>query len=56
MNAGVELMLMRGFKLFHQTVHNWIKIFGVTLGLKLRKRRHGTCGKKRHVELLTAVI
>jgi len=35
----VELMVMRGFNLSHQTVHNWVQIFGVELGLKLRARR-----------------
>ncbi len=31
----VELMIMRGFHLSHQTVHNWLQTFGVQLGLKL---------------------
>ncbi len=39
----VELMLMRGFHLSHQTVHNWVQTFGVDLGLnpfhfKMRKK------------------
>ena len=46
----VELMAMRGFYLSHQTVHNWVQTFGVDLGLKLRKRRHGKSGKKWHVD------
>ena len=41
----VELMAMRGFYLSHQTVHNWVQTFGIDLGLKLRKRRHGKSGK-----------
>ena len=28
----VELMVMRGFRLSHQTVHNWVQTFGVELG------------------------
>ena len=46
----VELMLMRGIHLSHQTVHNWIQTFGVELGLKLRARRKGKSGKKWHVD------
>ena len=42
----VELMAMRGFQLCHQTLHNWIRNFGVSLGLKLRERRQGKAGKK----------
>lgn len=46
----VELMVMRGFHLCHQTVHNWIQTFGVKLGLKLRVRRKGKAGAKWHVD------
>ena len=46
----VELMSMRGFHLSHQTVHNWVQTFGVELGLKLRARRKGTSGSRRHVD------
>ena len=46
----VELMVMRGFHLCHQTVHNWVQVFGVELGLKLRTRRKGTAGKKWHID------
>jgi putative transposase len=46
----VELMSMRGFTLCHQTVHNWIQAFGVTLGMKMRDRRRGCVGKKWHVD------
>lgn len=46
----VELMMMRGFHLSHQTVHNWVQTFGVDLGLKLRQRRYGNAGKKWHVD------
>ena len=46
----VELMQMRGISLSHQTVHNWTQTFGVELGLKLRKRRHGKNGKKWHTD------
>ena len=46
----VELMLMRGFHLCHQTVHNWVQTFGIELGLKLRRRRHGKNGNKWHVD------
>ena len=40
LNDVVELMLMRGFNLSHQTLHNWVQKFGIELGLKLRKRRY----------------
>jgi len=46
----VELMVMRGFHLSHQTMHNWVQTFGVELGLKLRERRQGTAGKKWHAD------
>ena len=46
----VELMQMRGIHLSHQTVHNWTQQFGVELGLKLREKRYGQCGKKWHVD------
>jgi len=46
----VELMELRGFHLSHQTVHNWVQTFGVDLGLKLRARRKGQCGKKWHAD------
>jgi len=46
----VELMAMRNISLSHQTVHNWVQIFGVELGLKLRVRRQRKCGKKWHVD------
>ncbi len=46
----VELMKMRGFHLSHQTIHNWVQIFGVALGLKLRERRKGKARKKWHVD------
>ena len=36
LNDVVELILMRGFELCHQTVHNWVQTFGVELGMKLR--------------------
>ena len=42
----VELMSMRGIYLSHQTVHNWIQIFGVDLGLKLREKRRCKVGKE----------
>ena len=42
----VQLMSMRGFYLCHQTIHNWVQIFGAELGLKLRARRKGKNGKK----------
>ena len=35
----VELMVTRGFHLSHQTVHNWVQIFGYDLGIKLRDCR-----------------
>ena len=41
---------MRGIHLSHQTVYNWVHVFGVELGIKLRNRRHGKCGKKWHVD------
>jgi len=46
----VELMVMRGFELCHQTVHNWVQIFGVELGIKLRARRKGKAGGKWHAD------
>lgn len=46
----VELMGMRNIKLSHQTVHNWIQMFGIDLGLKLRKRRKGKVGLKWHAD------
>lgn len=46
----VELMIMRGFKLSHQTVHNWVQTFGVELGIKLRNGRSGQAGKKWHAD------
>ena len=46
----VEIMAMRGFSLSHQTVHNWVQDFGVTLGIHCRTRRKGKCGKKWHVD------
>src|SRR5947207_8255120 len=46
----VKLMMMRGFHLSHQTIHNWVQTFGVDLGLKLRQRRYGNVGKKWHVD------
>jgi transposase-like protein len=30
----VKLMLMRGFHLSHQTIHNWVQTFGPELALK----------------------
>ncbi len=46
----VELMAMRGFHLSHQIIQNWVQIFGVELGIKLRERRKGKAGKKWHVD------
>lgn len=46
----VELMLMRGFHLTHQTVHNWVHRFGAELGLKLRARRYKRAGDRWHVD------
>ena len=46
----VELMVMRGIHLSHQTVHNWTQTFGVELGLKLRERRKGKNAKKWHAD------
>lgn len=46
----VELMKMRGISLSHQTVCNWVQVFGVELGLKLRIKRHGQSGKKWHAD------
>jgi len=46
----VELMVMRGFHLSHQTVHNWVQTFGVELGLQLREKRKGASGKKWHAD------
>jgi len=46
----VQLMVMRGFNLSHQTVHNWAQTFGVELSMKLRINRKGKSGKKWHVD------
>jgi len=46
----VDLMMMRGFYLSHQTVHNWVQKFSVELGIKLRKRRFKQVGDKWHVD------
>jgi putative transposase len=46
----VELIVMRGFHLSHQTVHNWVQTFGVELGIKLRGRRKGSAEKKWHAD------
>src|SRR4051812_12315527 len=46
----VELMTSRGFSLSHQTVHNWVQTFGVTLGLKCRSGRKGKAGRKWHAD------
>ena len=46
----VELLVMRGFHLSHQTIHNWSQTFGVELGLKLRDKRKGRVGEKWHAD------
>ena len=46
----VELMALRGFSLGHQTVHNWVQTFGVTLGRKCRAKRKGKVGKKWNID------
>ena len=46
----VELMALRGIYISHQTVHNWVQIFGVDLGMKLREHRKGKVSKKWHVD------
>jgi putative transposase len=46
----VELMALRGFSLSHQTVHNWVQTFAVTLGRKCRVKRQGKSGNKWHVD------
>ncbi len=46
----VELMLMRGFHLTHQTVHNWVHRFGPELGIKLRSRRYKKASDRWHVD------
>lgn len=46
----VELMMMRGITLCHQTAHNWVYTFGKTLGLKVRAVRPYKPGKKWHVD------
>ena len=46
----VKLMLMRGFALSHQTIHNWVHTFGTELALTLRDRRRGKCGLDWHVD------
>lgn len=44
----VELMAIRGFSLSHQTAHNWAQIFGIELGLTLKKA--GKRDRKWHVD------
>lgn len=46
----VALMLMRGFHLTHQTVHNWVHRFGLELGMKLRARRYKKSCDRWHVD------
>jgi len=46
----VESMMMRGFHLSHQTVHNWVQTLGVDLGLTLREHPKCQSGKKWHVD------
>ena len=46
----VELMALRGISLSHQTVHNWVQTFGVTLGRKCRSKRKGKSRKKWHID------
>jgi transposase-like protein len=46
----VVLMLMRGFHMSHQAVHNWVQQFGTSLRIKLRNRRFGQCGDRWHVD------
>lgn len=46
----VKLMAMRGFKLCHQTVRNWVQAVGIELALQFRARRVGQAGKKWHAE------
>lgn len=46
----VIVMALHGFHLSHQTVYNWIQIFGVNVGNALRKRRYKHGGGRWHVD------
>jgi|GEM_PF-6743842 len=45
-----KLMATRGILLSHQTVHNWVQVLGLELGIKLRQARRGTAGNKWHMD------
>ncbi len=36
----VIVIALRGFHLSHQTIHNWIQLFGIDVGKTLRRRRY----------------
>ena len=46
----VLLMQMRGFHLSHQTVHNWVQLLGVDVGIKCRKSRYKRNSAKWHID------
>ncbi|WP_423062857.1 IS6 family transposase [Candidiatus Paracoxiella cheracis] len=46
----VALMVMRGFHVTHQTVHNWVHRFGPALGMRLRARRYQKSNDRWHVD------
>jgi len=46
----VIVMALRGFHLSHQTVHNWVQLFGIDVGKTLRKRRYKRGGDRWHVD------
>jgi len=46
----VEIMMMRGLYLSHQTVYNWVQSLGVELGIELRKKRYKKVSDQWHVD------
>ena len=46
----VEMCLLRGVTLTHETVRDWEQRFAPALAAGLKKRRHGRCGTRWHVD------
>jgi len=45
-----EMFLTRGFTFTHETVREWKERFAPLLTERLRAKRHGKAGKKRHAD------
>lgn len=45
-----SVLALRGINVCHQTIHNWIHTFGVSIGKRLRKRRYKRCSDRWHVD------